>query len=137
MKRALILGALGLMICVPAIAGATRPAATRPGSGRVGMVAPQYRIKHSYARRLVRAKLIKQTRHRKWSIKPVTRLGNRPLGSNIYFSAIPKGNPGMLSFDATVNPVKAKTAPRGLKRVSLRPQGCLLGPNSPRSRGLR
>lgn len=136
MKRALIVSALGLMICVPAIAGATRPAPRAP-SGPVGMVAPQYRIQARYAKRLVRAKLIKQTSHRKWSIKPVTRLGNRPLGSNMYFSAIPKGNPSMLSFDATVNPVKAKTAPRGIKRVSIRPQGCLIGPNSPLTRGLR
>ena len=132
MKRALIAGALGLMICVPAIASATGPT-----GGRVGMVAPQYRIKTSYAKRLVKAKLFKQTNYRKWSIKPVTRLGNRPIGSSMYFSAIPRGNPGMLSFDATVNPVKAKTAPRGIKRVSLTPQGCLIGPNSPLTNSLR
>ena len=79
MKRALIAGTLALIFCVPAVAGATGPA-----GGRVGAVAPQYRIKTSYAKRLVRAKLYKQTRHRKWSIKPAS-LRNRPIGASIYF----------------------------------------------------
>lgn len=130
MRSVIVAGALGILTCFPLVSAART-------NGPVRMVAPQYQIQTSYAKRLVRAKLFQQTQHRNWSVTPVTNLRNRPVGPNIYFSAVPKGNPSMLSFSATVNPVKGRGVPTGVKRVTLAPQGCLIGPNGPLGGALR
>jgi len=125
MHRILAAGALGLLLSIPAISAARTPAPP------VRMVAPQYSIKTTYAKQLIRTSLITRTGHRSWKISAGRFNRNMPVGPNAYFSAYPRGNPGMLSFDATVNMIKAKQAPRGVKRVQISPQGCLIGPNSP------
>jgi hypothetical protein len=123
MRRLTIAMVMSGLLAVPALAQAQQ----RP----VGMVAPQYQISQRYAKRLVKRALHKRTTHKRWSVKPTTRpitgtVSTLPCGPNSYYRAKAKGPflmhlPVLPNYNATVNLVKGKRAPRGLSRVTLTP----------------